>query len=159
MTPTLESLPPTSRNLTEAASNATNFLGVEFNLTSQITAKAEDSVLKPLKRGSSLVSWGSERDRRAQERLEANILCREGHKLSKIEVEQVLRKQNLQKYKKLQFTKRQALLDSCWSWLIGRSCFRNGFFSRRREKNHILYKLGIKRLDQALDVRALVSAH
>ena len=104
-------------------------------------------LLEPLNRGNTLVGQGDRQAKAAQRSLEKNILCKDRHKLTHDEVENVLRKQNMEKYKKLQFKKRQAVLDSCWSCMTHFNCCRRGIFSRKNEKHHILYKLGIKRMN------------
>lgn len=50
--------------------------------------------------------------------LENNLMTKKDHALTRFEVVNVLIKKNLSKYKKFVFTKRQALLDSCWGCFI-----------------------------------------
>ena len=107
-------------------------------------------------RGNSLVKGQTHNN--ASDLLERNLLFRSGHALTEDEVNDVLIEQNVGRYKKLSFTKKQAVFDSCWRWLSGTSCFRNGCFERKREKRQILYKMGIGKLERALDIRNLVKS-
>ena len=92
-------------------------------------------------------------------RLENNLMTKKYHSLTVSEVVNVLIKKNLSKYKKFVFTKRQALLDSCWGCFVRCGFQKKGLFtSRKREKFHILYKAGQDRLMDSLDVRRIIKA-
>ena len=83
-------------------------------------------------------------------------MTKKHHTLTRSEIVNVLINQNLGKYRKFIFTKRQAILDSCWTCFIKLKCCRNIRKSRKREKFHILYKSGAERLSQWLDIRSIV---
>ena len=86
-------------------------------------------------------------------KFENSLMTKKQHTLTRQEVVNVLINQNLCKYKKFIFTKKQAILDSCWSCMVKFKCCKA---TRKREKFHILYKSGGNRLSQWLDIRSIV---
>ena len=142
---------PTQRRLITFSVSEIDHANVRRSQTA-VTEKKEPGLM----RGNSLVKGQTHNN--ASDLLERNLLFRSGHALTEDEVNDVLIDQNVGRYKKLSFTKKQAVFDSCWRWVSGTSIFRNGCFERKREKRQILYKMGISKLDKALDIRNLVKS-
>ena len=133
-------------------SDVLNMLPDALNPKKKIVAMAKRTTYK-IKKGRSLTG---DIDKLETEKFEQDLLQNESHALTKSEVVGVLINQHLNKYKKFVFTSRQAMSDSCWSWMVGCFCLRKYFFrDRKKEKFHILYKTGTNRLKHILDVRSL----